>query len=950
MDDREVCPGCQQNLSRCSFFRHKIAGVCPGKRIQTSLRSSLNQQHDKSLLHDELYVHHPDESCGEYTTLHDESVPYDKRSDSESVSDTEEDDCEHLGIEVFEDNAAPEIEDPEELTSCHQVTALHSELPPTENGAESREATTDNVVEETEVQKKCKSLVRTVSYFLVYFQLKFKIPDRAIHFLLILFKSFLFTLVALLPPNNFISELHSIFPTTLYTLKRNSPLSLRWKQSITKYAVCSKCSTIQPLDQSSYSPQSHPFLDIPRCNFVEFPDHPQRSRRSKCNGQIMKQIKCGSKYKLVPTKCFLFNSITESLKDIMNRPGMLKLCNQWRHHTIINEFSDITDGKVWRDFQYQDGRPFLAIRNNIALSLNIDWFNPYIHTQYSIGAMYLTILNLPRSERYKIENTIIAGLIPGPSEPKRIHGFLKPVVDQLEDLWKGIPILDNTGQSNIVRAALLCFVSDLPATRKVCGFPNFNATLGCSKCLKKFPCEKFGDATDYSGYDRQNWKPRNKKDHEDAVNTVKSSKTLTERQKNQKELGAHYSELTRLDYFDIIRNHVIDPMHNIYLGTAKHMMKVWRQLKIIKDEHLPVIQERVDELRVPTGIGRIPYKIGSNFSGLTADQWLNWTNLYSLYALRDILPSADLQCWSLFVQASVILRQYTISVEDLNLADEKILEFCEKFETLYGKENCSPNIHLHHHIKNCIVDFGPISAFWAFPFERFNGLLENFTKNWMKPEEQILQKVMNYQDSVIAYEVMPEFSLVSDLCLQNNKGGSLHHTQLDTHALCHYKTNAICLVRHINASRMDIHQISSKLYECYFDDHEVADLKATYGLLYPDDYIPHIPKLNFTFTDLEVLGNHFTSSKSRSQQSKAVMAKWGETMSGNSELSVKVGIVEHFFSHTVALCNCSESITTEQAGHHQCSKRRKVEHLFAKVTWFTDHTRPYHFPFPLYLV
>lgn len=391
-------------------------------------------------------------------------------------------------------------------------------------------------------------------------------------------------------------------------------------------------------------------------------------------------------------------------------------------------------------------------------------------------------------------------------------------------------------------------------------------------------------------------------------------------------------------------------MHNIYLGTAKHMMKVWRQLKIIKDEHLPIIQERVDEIKVPTGIGRIPYKIGSNFSGLTADQWLNWTNLYSLYALHDILPSADLQYWSLFVQASVILRQYTISIDDLNLADEKLLEFCKEFETLYGKEYCTANIHLHHHIQDCIADFGPISAFWAFAFERFNGLLENFTKNWMKPEEQILKKVMNYQNSLTVHEVMPEFSSVSQLCLQNQNSGSLHHTQLDTHALSHYKSNAKCLVHHINASRMDIHQILSKQYECYFDDHEVADLKDTYKLLYPDKHFTQVPKQNFTFTDLEVLGNHFTSSKSRSQQSTAVMAKWGETMPGNSELSTKVGLIEYFFSHTIALCNCLDSSTTEQGSFHQCTKQRKIEHLFAKVTWFADHTRPYHFPFPLYLV
>ena len=27
---------------------------------------------------------------------------------------------------------------------------------------------------------------------------------------------------------------------------------------------------------------------------------------------------------------------------------------------------------------------------------------------------------------------------------------------------------------------------------------------------------------------------------------------------------------------DIVQCHVIDPMHNLFLGTAKNMMKVWK--------------------------------------------------------------------------------------------------------------------------------------------------------------------------------------------------------------------------------------------------------------------------------------------------------------------------------------------------------------------------------------
>ena len=67
---------------------------------------------------------------------------------------------------------------------------------------------------------------------------------------------------------------------------------------------------------------------------------------------------------------------------------------------------------MWKDFIIYEGRPFLDLPNNIVLALNIDSFNPYKHTQYTIGAVYLTILNLPRTQVYKIENTIIVGLIP----------------------------------------------------------------------------------------------------------------------------------------------------------------------------------------------------------------------------------------------------------------------------------------------------------------------------------------------------------------------------------------------------------------------------------------------------------------------------------------------------------------------------------------------------------
>ena len=41
-------------------------------------------------------------------------------------------------------------------------------------------------------------------------------------------------------------------------------------------------------------------------------------------------------------------------------------------------------------------------------------------------------------------------------------------------------------------------------------------------------------------------------------------------------------------------------------------------------------------------------KISSGFSNMTADEWKNWTVLYSLIALHIIIPPDHLACWELF--------------------------------------------------------------------------------------------------------------------------------------------------------------------------------------------------------------------------------------------------------------------------------------------------------------
>ena len=111
-----------------------------------------------------------------------------------------------------------------------------------------------------------------------------------------------------------------------------------------------------------------------------------------------------------------------------------------------------------------------------------------------------------------------------------------------------------------VRGLLCCVGSDLPATRKLCGFLSHSANLGCSKCLKSFASSS-GEKLDYSGFNYESWEVRKLEDHRKNVDAVLSAVTATSRASLEKQYGLRFSVLLNLPVFDVVRFHTIDPMH-----------------------------------------------------------------------------------------------------------------------------------------------------------------------------------------------------------------------------------------------------------------------------------------------------------------------------------------------------------------------------------------------------
>lgn len=52
---------------------------------------------------------------------------------------------------------------------------------------------------------------------------------------------------------------------------------------------------------------------------------------------------------------------------------------------------------------------------------------------------------------------------------------------------------------------------------------------------------------------------------------------------------------------------------------------------------------------------------------------------------------------------------------------------------------------MHTHLCECVLDFGPVHAFWLFSFESYNGIMGGFQTNNRSIELQLMRKFLRDQ-------------------------------------------------------------------------------------------------------------------------------------------------------------------------------------------------------------
>ena len=908
----KVCPHCRQELSKAAYYRHindKHGVVCPG------IKENHEYDGDQSNVSDTDFFSTSDgemdtsfdfgdddavSSMNSFTGDLGEGLDFDSPISSESEN---EESSLSSGEEIWDSSSDSDL-DSEDLERASLASSVHH-------------------------------IVCGLSIFVTTFQLFFRISERAMTSLLL----FIYTLVSYLARLTNVALLNSLIqslPKAMKTARKN--IQIYTESGLVEYAVCPKCDYLYKISDSVII-QNQVEVSA-KCNFVQYPNHPHIHRRSECSTLLMKYVKVGNKQKLIPRKLFIFNSVICTLKELVCRPGFLRSCEEWRQRPPLPEdvFADVYDGRVWKSLFYIDGTPFLKNPYNFCLLLNVDWFNPFEETIYSAGAIYLVILNLPRSERYKIENMILVGMIPGPREPKRdINSYLVPLVNELLELYHGISVSNSSFPSKTItfRAVLACIGSDLPATRKICGFLSHSARKGCSKCLKEFPTNSFGEKPDFSGYDCENWEPRKLDSHTSYAELVREAPTATARAKLERDSGVRYSKLLVLPYFDVIKFHTIDPMHTLFLGIAKHTTKVWRECNILKKEDFEILQDKVDAVRSPPNIGRIPRKISSGFASFTADEWKQWILTYSIYALNGVLPPSDFKCWLYFVKSCKLLCQVVVSKDEVIASHRFLIEFCKMYQSLYGADKCTPNLHMACHLKDCVLDYGPLPAFWCFSFERYNGMLEKTSISWNGPEKQMftkfrqLQHIHSFQQMSIKEDDFISLCLNKSLFQQSKTYSSVEQTNVDGYTVIAAMKNHSCTVSALSTAVID-YKLVPPLVEKVFSDTEAQYLTDMYKLIYPPAAykILHFDRFYKEIRQLYIGGELLISAKSRSQRSSAIVAHWPGVIGidPRGEAPLRVGLVDHFLQHTLVI-----------KPHLQPETKECKLHLLARVSWLDDH-------------
>lgn len=335
--------------------------------------------------------------------------------------------------------------------------------------------------------------------------------------------------------------------------------------------------------------------------------------------------------------------------------------------------------------------------------------------------LYLNFL--PPHLRYKRENIIVSTLYYG-NKKFDVNNALSLLSKEITTIRESkiAARIKNKFYKFIVEITLVS--CDSPARADLMALMNPSGYNACPCCHHPGVSIRGQSGKSYVRYCKLDYEPQIRTERE-TVQIVQA--ILAGR--NEPTLGFKaIPPMVAFDGFDLINGFVIDYLHCVDLGVMKRLFDLWTgkfktaTYKPPSKRNISILEDRLNRLKPISEFSRLPKNASdrSFWKGALYNELL----LYYLYfALHGILPYEELVAFRKLSAGMYILMQKQITDVDVTRAERLLNEFVVKFESIYGADAITMNIHLLKHFAENVRTAGPLWVYSLFAAESNMGKL-----------------------------------------------------------------------------------------------------------------------------------------------------------------------------------------------------------------------------------
>lgn len=325
----------------------------------------------------------------------------------------------------------------------------------------------------------------------------------------------------------------------------------------------------------------------------------------------------------------------------------------------------------------------------------------------------------------------------GASKPRSAEEFLRPLLDEIQDLLANGLIVTKNGKTFTVQIRIDKFILDAPARAFLKCIIGHSGYFSCERCEEpgEFLC-KVPKTT----------KGKNVKNGGHVCLLGTRAPLRTDESFKKQENKEHHHDHSPLEELpiDMVRDIPLEYLHLILYGAMKRLLTLWvdgtKHFKFTEADKLEVSKKHVQAGDTkPTEINK-PNRSLNCLHFWKATEFRTFLLKTGPVVLRGHLTEEmynhflALHC-AVTICCSESLKLY------LPVAEQLFRTFTEKFGDLYGEENKTYSVHSVIHVTDDVERFGVFDNYSAFPGESNLGFLKNLVRGGHLPLQQVVKRL-----------------------------------------------------------------------------------------------------------------------------------------------------------------------------------------------------------------